>query len=199
MVDSAHSNYSSLNGVLFSQDQTFLILYPPGRTGSFIIPPGSLGILPQAFESCDGLTSVTIPDSVTSTWDGAFGNGIMLSQIYFKGNAPINSIDSFAYAPAKIYYLEGTTGWERIYAGRPTVLWNPLIETADASFGLQSNSFGFNIAGGDNEHVKILACTNLAEGSWKPVITTNLTAGSVYFSDPDWMSHAARYYRLDMP
>jgi hypothetical protein len=49
---------------------------------------------------------------------------------------------------ATAYYLPGTTGWGATFGGLPTVLWNPRVQTSDASFGARTDHFGFNITGG---------------------------------------------------
>lgn len=96
-----------------------------------------------------GLTSVTIPDSVTRIGDSVFshchrlasvtiGKGVThigqktflgcrnLKAVYFNGNAPDVGNDLFQYADkATVYYLPGTTGWERKLEGRPTKAWKP--------------------------------------------------------------------------
>jgi hypothetical protein len=78
-------------------------------------------------------------------------------------------------------------------------LWNPAIQTDDVSFGIQTNGFGFNIAGPTNALVVVKACTNLTEGVWEPIFTNSMPTGSVYFSDPDWTNYPGRYYLLSMP
>src|SRR5439155_1578031 len=65
-VDAANPAYSSLNGVLFDKAQTTLIVFPFGRSGSYVIPNTVTNIVTEAFYSCFGLTSVTIPNGVTS-------------------------------------------------------------------------------------------------------------------------------------
>jgi hypothetical protein len=40
------------------------------------------------------------------------------------------------------------------------------------------------------------ASTSLAIPTWVPVSTNILTAGTSYFSDPDWTNYPARFYRL---
>ena len=63
-VSKNNSAYSSQDGVLFNKDKTSLISYPGGKKGSYIIPDGVTSIS-GAFEHCVGLTSITIPNSVT--------------------------------------------------------------------------------------------------------------------------------------
>ena len=95
--------------------------------------------------------------------------------------------------------MPGATGWSSPFAGIPAVLWNPLIQTGDASFGVQNNQFGFNITNTNNLTVVVEACTNLASPVWTPLQTLKLTNGSFYFSDPQWTSYSARYYGLGLP
>jgi len=64
-VADENTYFSSQDGVLYNKDKTYLIAYPPKKTGSFTIPNGVTSI---SFSGCTGLTSVTIPNSVTSIW-----------------------------------------------------------------------------------------------------------------------------------
>jgi len=65
-VVTTNQNYSGINGVLFDKNQSTLLQYPGGKTGSYTIPSSVTTIGSYAFEACSGLTSVTIPSSVTS-------------------------------------------------------------------------------------------------------------------------------------
>ncbi len=65
-VDSANAVYSSVNGVLFDKNATELIILPPGKQGAYQIPAGVVKLAHNAFEDCDGLTSVSIPNGVES-------------------------------------------------------------------------------------------------------------------------------------
>ncbi len=47
----------------------------------------------------------------------------------------------------------------------------------DASFGVQTNQFGFDVIGDDWTFV-VEACTNLANPTWSPV-ATNTVAGTI--------------------
>ena len=170
------------------------------------------------FNNCINLTSVTIPNSVTNI-DSAFsgcgsltnviiGNGVTnisfafngcssLSSVYFKGNAP--GANFFAYGGdtnATVYYLPGTIGWDSTFDGLPTTVWLPQVQTSDASFGVRTNRFGFNINWASGQTVVVEACTNLTNPIWSPVGTNTLTSDSAYFSDPQWTNYPARFYRL---
>ncbi len=71
-VDALNSVYSGVDGVLFDKSQTTLIQCPGGKAGSYTIPNSVINIGDEAFENCDGLTSVKIPNSVTNIGRYAF-------------------------------------------------------------------------------------------------------------------------------
>ena len=100
---------------------------------------------------------------------------------------------------ATIYYLPGTTNWSSPFGGLPAVLWNPQVRTADISFGVRTNRFGFNITGTTNIPIVVDACTNLTNPAWSPLQNCTLTNGSLYFSDPGWTNYPARLYRIRWP
>lgn len=78
-------------------------------------------------------------------------------------------------------------------------MWNTLIETSRANFGVQNNQFGFNITGTNNFTVVVEACTNLASPVWTPLMNVTLTNGLFYFSEPLQTNSSGRYYSLEMP
>lgn len=148
-VDELNEHLSSIDGVLFNKHQTTLIQYPPGKSGSYLIPQGVITIgnrafygcnlltkitIPNsvtwfqnnAFQGCSGLTSITIPKSVVNMSNQAFQDCTGLKSVYFEGDAPTSYYeDLFNNATnVTVYYRPGTKGWSGLFfAGRPTALW----------------------------------------------------------------------------
>ena len=154
----------------------------------------------MAFYGCRSLTNLTIPDSVTSIGGSAFSFGTNLTGIYFEGNSPAeNSTVFLTDDNAIVYYLPGTSGWGATFGGRPPALWRPQARTSDASFGVQTNQFGFKIAWASGQTVVVETCADLANPVWLPLRTNTLTGDSFYFSDPEWTNYPGRFYRLRSP
>ena len=86
----------------------------------------------------------------------------------------------------------GNFDWFRVAAEFPRV-------QADASFGVVSNRFGFNIGWSEGQTVVVDACTNLANPVWRPLQTNVMAGGNFYFSHADWSNYPGRYYRLRSP
>jgi hypothetical protein len=76
-VDTQNSVYSSLDGVLFNQNQTTLVDYP-GTGGSYTIPTNVTTIGVEAFLD-SSLTNVTIPTNVTTIGEQAFAGASLTS------------------------------------------------------------------------------------------------------------------------
>ncbi len=72
-VDSKNEIYKSVDGNLYSKDQTELIQYAIGKTEkSFTVPDSVARIGMSAFRFCDSLTKAILPDSVQEIGDCAF-------------------------------------------------------------------------------------------------------------------------------
>jgi hypothetical protein len=76
---------------------------------------------------------------------------------------------------------------------------DPQIQTADSAFGLGTNRFGFTITGYTNVVVIVEASASLRNPNWIPIQTNVLSGGSSYFSEPNWQTYPARFYRLRTP
>ncbi len=224
IVDTSNPSYSSIDGVLFDKDQTEILAYPMGKTGSsYIIPntvntigrhafstcstlenitiPNTVTVIREnsAFYACTGLKTTTIPDSITYIGGYTFSDCTSLEGVYFAGDAPALGTQAFNNAnKTTVYYLAGTSGWGPTYGGRPTLLWNPQFQTDDANFGMQTNGFSFSFSGTNDMLVVVEASTNLISRTWIPV-ETNSVNGYLNFNDSQWTNHAERFYRLSMP
>jgi hypothetical protein len=150
---------------------------------------------------------VTIPNGVANIGYQEFYDCPALMSAYFLGDAPPDDgtafTGDFQNDPATVYYLSGANGWGSSFGGVPTELWNPQAQY-DASFGIQTNQFGFNITGSSNLVIVVEVCTNLASPVWSLVSTNTLdnfvgTNGTSYFSDPQWTNSSQRFYRFCSP
>jgi hypothetical protein len=159
------------------KDQAFL---GSGLT-NVTIPNSVRSIQDDAFGYCISLTNITIPGSVTGIGSIAFYYCVGLAGVFFTGNSPDADSTMFWHADnAIVYYLPETTNWDSTFADHPTVLWNLQVQISDATFGVQTNRFGFTITG-----VPLQSCA--------------LTNGSLYFSDPQWTNYPRRFYHLRWP
>ena len=71
-VAAANPSYGSHDGVLFNKAQTWLIDFPEGKGGNYLLPAGVTNIGNEAFFNCGRLTSVMIPGSLISIGNYAF-------------------------------------------------------------------------------------------------------------------------------
>ena len=68
-------DFSLIDGVLFDQTGTRLLVYPCGRPGdTYEVPEGTAEIGEFAFAGCQQLSAVTIPESVTVIGSNSFWN-----------------------------------------------------------------------------------------------------------------------------
>ena len=97
-VAAGNTAYKSVGGVLYSADGKTLLLCPSTQTGEFSIPIGTQTVAPGAFIGCDGITGVTIPNTVTTVGDYAFyGLRSSLTEVTFSGNG-FNDVTVGKYA-----------------------------------------------------------------------------------------------------
>jgi hypothetical protein len=98
-VDVNNKKFSSENGVLFNKGKTELISCPEGKTGAYTIPNSvtTIGSFSYycGFYGCSGLTSVTIPKSVTTIENGAFARCSSLTKITNLATTPQGGLSSW--------------------------------------------------------------------------------------------------------
>jgi hypothetical protein len=71
-IDARNPAFSSVGGVLFNKNQTMLIQCPGALAGAYTIPNSVTSIGDGAFGDCSSLTSITIPNSVINIGSGTF-------------------------------------------------------------------------------------------------------------------------------
>ena len=139
-VSGNNKNYSSLDGVLFDKDKSWLITYPAGKTDSEYAIPNSVTdiggwaffhcyyltsitigngvttICSHAFYGCGSLTSITIPNRVRSISDWAFNGCSSLTSITIPNS--VTSIYDYAFNACtslkNVYYTGSQSDWEKI-------------------------------------------------------------------------------------
>jgi hypothetical protein len=169
------------------------------------IPDSVTSIETQGFGGCTGLTSITIPNSVNTIRNQAFYGCRLLLDAYFAGDAP-TVIDwegklttDIGFDNVRIRYLPGTRGWGSTFGNRPTAPWvrpNPTILDFGDRFGPSTNCFSFVISWATNVPVVVEASADIGGAGWTPISTNTLTDGWVQFTDPEWKSQPARFYRV---
>ena len=89
--------YCSVDGILFSKDQTLLLQYPSGRPeAEYKIPENVISIGNGAFFRCSELTQIIIPSSVTAIGDGAFSGCSALTQIIIPSRVTVIGDKAFS-------------------------------------------------------------------------------------------------------
>ncbi|MDR0983450.1 MAG: leucine-rich repeat protein [Ruminococcus sp.] len=80
-VSENNQEYASVDGVLFDEDLTELIICPIGKSGVYTIPAGVESIGEESFGECALLTDIVIPNSVTEIDEYAFMRCDLLTKI----------------------------------------------------------------------------------------------------------------------
>lgn len=105
-VDESNTVYSSEAGVLYNKNKSSLLYYPPKKSGNTFVIPNSVQSIGGSnvndayaaftgFAGCDQITSITIPNSVTTIGWGAFSGCTGLTSIIFPNS--LNSIGEGAF------------------------------------------------------------------------------------------------------
>ena len=113
--------FSSQDGVLYNKTKLELVCFPKRKTGAVSILPGVKSIGVGALVGCEGLTSLSIPSSVTSIGEYAFENcGSLKSFTVAPENTAFSSQDGILFNKAKTKVIccpGGKTGVVSIPSG----------------------------------------------------------------------------------
>ena len=94
-VDNGNSKYKAVDNVVYTKDGTTLVFAAGGLT-SVTIPNTVTSIGNSAFDGCTGLTSVSFPASLTSIGKWAFSECSCLTSVSFP--ASLTSIGTWAFS-----------------------------------------------------------------------------------------------------
>ena len=94
-VSSENSEFSSIDGILYTKNLDKIIAYPGGREGDFIIPDSVKDLGIGAFLGCEELNSVTISGNVRTISDRAFFGCSSLQEIIIAEGVTSIGDDAF--------------------------------------------------------------------------------------------------------
>jgi len=138
-ADSANSNFTSDDGVLYNKSKTELMQYPSGKANLyFLVPTGVTVIDSSAFKNNKALLSVTLPDSVTSVGFSAFVGCTHLDTMTlpFVGGSKTNN--------THLGYLFGASNYSNNASYVPLSLHTILLSDACTTLG---NSALYGLSG----------------------------------------------------
>lgn len=95
MVDPQNASYSSVDGVLYDKNQTTLIAFPPGVSGSYAMPNGVIHIEEFAFYACNYLTNVILDDQLADIGTNAFLSSALLAGVSIPGSVTNIGLSAF--------------------------------------------------------------------------------------------------------
>lgn len=97
LVDENNTEYKSIDGVLFNKEGTYLVSYPPAKSGAYTVPEGTVVIDTEAFINAAELTEVILPESLVTIMQHAFDGCTSLTAFHvpatlqsIRGNVFIN-------------------------------------------------------------------------------------------------------------
>jgi len=129
VVDPANPNYSSPDGVLYNKDLTKLVYLPCGRSGTYLIQPNVQTIGTNAFYGCNLLTTITIPNNLTTIESRGFGYNNLLSSFIAESTQPYFTVaDGIIFNKAQTELIVCPSGKSGSYVIPSTV--NKIRESA---------------------------------------------------------------------
>ena len=145
-VEPGNTVFTSVDGVLFSQDMSSLYCYPSAKSGrayavpetvTFIfrgafsrcqnleqitLPPNITGIFSRTFEYCEALRSIVIPEQVTGIDYLAFNDCVNLENVYLPASLTYISDNAFDDTNVDTIFYGGTEEqWNGLFQDTETV------------------------------------------------------------------------------
>jgi len=109
-VVTSNLSYSSSNGVLFDKSQTTLIQFPAGLSGNYTVPNSVTTVGDEAFGG-SAIFSVTVPNTVTTILEDAFFSSSLTNAVI--GNSVISigqSAFAACFALKTVYFMGNAPG-----------------------------------------------------------------------------------------
>lgn len=100
-VDEDNTHYMSKDGVIFTEDEKTLVLYPAGKQGDYAIPEGTVSIASQAFYNVQGIGKLTIPTTLTTINDRACAHA-QIAGLTFTAPSSLKTIGASAFFNTKM-------------------------------------------------------------------------------------------------
>ena len=163
-------------------------------------PEGIAVIGDSAFAGCRNLNSVSIPQSLTNLGANAFFGCAKLTSTYFHGNAPKGGYNAFLSANNNIvYYQANTKDWSATYGGRPTKLWDIVVQTNGSHIRIKNDQFSFEVVGSSGLVFVVEESDELEKRDWNAIRTNSLISSTAVFDAPLSKDSPNSFYRITMP
>lgn len=128
-VNELNPAFCSIDGVLFTRDQTTILNCPVEKTGDYTIPDSVIRVGDLAFTRCANLSKIEIPHGVIAIGRSAFASCMGLTEAIIPDN--VTSLGNYAFS-----------GCDNL---RTVVLGNGLTRIGDSAFRGCSSLAGITI------------------------------------------------------
>lgn len=114
-VASGNAYFASVEGVLFNKAKTDLLVCPVGKKGVYTVPEGTDELSASSFSRCAGLTSIVLPETLTTIGDEAFYRCNGLTELTIPNSVTSIGENAF-YRCANLKAINLGTGLKKIGA-----------------------------------------------------------------------------------
>ena len=121
-VPNDNTAFLAQNGILFNKNITKLICYPAGKTGSSYNIPSSVTVIGNGAFSGSSLTTITIPNGITTIGGWGFSNCEHLTSITIPDN--VNNIGTLAFMRCLSLASINVTNSNTTFASQDGVLFS---------------------------------------------------------------------------